>query len=258
MHIPLFLATAVAAGEETGKHALEAGTWLDFLRHVSWWPQWLPVQVAWSFLVIILVGLVCYLGSRKKERVPGRVQNVLEMAIMWIEGVAVDVIGPKGKGFAPFLASLFLYIVVMNFFGMIPGFASPTANLNTTVALAIIVFFLVQYHGIRQSGLSYFKHFVGEPTWLFFLNIPLHVMSELVRPVTLALRLYGNISGEDLAILSFILLAVGLPVYMRWIPLQLPLLLLATLTAIVQALIFILLTSIYLSLAGPEEGHEHH
>jgi F-type H+-transporting ATPase subunit a len=85
--------------------------------------------------------------------------------------------------------------------------------------------------------------------------LPLHLITELVRPVTLALRLYGNISGEEIAIFSFIGLAASLPIYLRWLPLQLPLMALACLTSLIQALIFVLLTSVYLSLASGE--HEH-
>jgi F-type H+-transporting ATPase subunit a len=249
----MYLLAAEAAGAH--ENSMEAVTWLDFLKHVSWWPQWLPVQVAWSFIVIAFLCLIIYFGTRKRDRIPRGLQSLLEMAVLWMEHLAQDVIGAKGKGFAPFLATIFLYIVVMNFFGLVPGFASPTANLNTTAALALIAFFVVQYHGLRQNGLKYFKHFVGEPAWLAPLNIPLHILGELVRPLTLALRLYGNISGEDLAVLSFIGLATALPGLLHFIPLQLPLLLLACLTAIIQALIFVLLTSIYLSLASPEEEH---
>jgi F-type H+-transporting ATPase subunit a len=252
-HFYLLLATT-AASEGEGQ-SLEAPTWLDFLHRMPWWPKWLPVQSAWALVVIILLTLLCYFGTRRMQKVPKGLQNLLEMVVGAFENLAVGAIGPEGKGFAPFLGTLFIYITVMNLFGLMPGFGSPTTNLNTTLALAFIVFFTVQYHGLRQNGLNYFKHFVGDPWWLFPLMIPLHVISELVRPMTLALRLYGNIGGEEIAILSFIMLAASLPIYLRWIPLQFPMLLLACLTALIQALIFVLLTSIYLALASGEQEH---
>lgn len=246
---------AHAGASEGAEAALEAPTWLDFLHRLSWWPKWMPVQAAWSLLVIVLISIVCYLGTRRMQRLPRGLQNALEMAVQAIEGFAQGLIGPQGRAFAPFLGTLFIYISVMNLIGLVPGFSSPTSNLNITLAMGLVVFCMVQYHGLRQNGFRYCLHFIGEPWWLFPIMLPLHIISELVRPLTLALRLRGNVGGEDVAIFSFIMLAASLPIYARWLPLQLPLMVLALLTSLVQALIFILLASVYLSLASEE--HEH-
>jgi len=252
-HFYLLLASQAAGGGES--NSLEAPTWLDFLHKMPWWPKWLPVQSAWALVVIILLTLLCYFGTRRMQKVPKGLQNLLEMAVQGLTGFVEGVMGPEGRKFVPFLGTLFIFITTMNIIGLVPGAASPTANLNTTLSMAIIVFLLVQYHGFRQNGLKYLLHFVGEPWWLFPLMLPLHLITELVRPMTLALRLYGNISGEEIAIFSFIGLAASLPIYLRWLPLQLPLMALACLTSLIQALIFVLLTSVYLSLASGE--HEH-
>ena len=249
--LPLMLAAEAHGGE----NALEAPTWLDFLHKVHGWPAWLPIQSVWSLVAILLLVTVCYLGTRKMQRVPRGLQNVLEMAVVSLENFAQDILGPHGKAFTPFLGTLFIFIAVMNLMGLVPGFAAPTSNLNVTLSMALVVFVVVQYHGLRQSGFRYFKHFVGEPVAAAPLMFPLHVISELVRPLTLALRLFGNVRGEDIAILSFITLATSLPVYFRWLPLQFPLMLLGVLTSLVQALIFTLLTAVYLALASEE--HEH-
>jgi F-type H+-transporting ATPase subunit a len=240
-------------GSEEG--SLEAGSWLDFLPHIPGWPKWLPVVEVWALGAMLFLALLCYLGTRRMQRSPKGLQNLLEMAVQSLENFAVGIIGPAGKSFTPLLGTLFIYIAIMNLMGLIPGFSSPTANLNITLAMAIVVFFTVQYHGIRQGKLGYFKHFIGEPWWLFPLMLPLHIITEFVRPMTLALRLYGNIRGEDIAILSFIGLAATLPIFLRWLPLQFPLLALACLTSLIQALIFTLLSAVYLALASPE--HEH-
>lgn len=246
--------TANAEAEGT---ALEAPTWLDFLHRMPWWPDWLPVQFAWSLVVIALLGLLCFFGTRRMQRVPRGLQNMLETIVQALAGFIDGIMGSAGRPFVPFLGTLFIYIAFMNLIGLLPGFGSPTANLNTTLSMAIIVFFLVQYHSLRQNGLvGYIKHFIGEPWWLFFIMLPLHIISELVRPITLALRLFGNIQGEEIAIFSFIMLAAALPLYLRWLPLQLPMMLLALLTSLLQALVFVLLTSLYLTLASPE--HESH
>jgi F-type H+-transporting ATPase subunit a len=252
----LFCLSAITANtENAAETALEAPTWLDFLHRMPWWPHWLPVQFAWFVITIILLAALCYFGTRKMQKIPRGLQNLLEMMVQALENFAEDNIGPGGKVFAPFLGTLFIFITVMNLLGLVPGFSSPTANLNTTLAMAVIVFFVVQYHGIKQGGLGYFQHFVGEPWWLFPLMLPLHLIAELTRPITLALRLRGNISGEDTAIFSFILLAAGLPIYLRWLPLQFPLMLLACLTSVIQAFVFILLAAVYLALASPEQAH---
>jgi F-type H+-transporting ATPase subunit a len=244
------------AHAEEAETALEAPTWLDFLHRMPWWPEWMPVQFAWSMVALVFVGVLCYLGTRRTERIPRGLQNLLEMAVQGIEDFVVGVMGPMGRKFTPFLGTLFIYIAVMNLFGLLPGFTSPTANLNTTLGMAIIVFFVVQYHGLRQNGiLRYFKHFVGEPWPLFPIMLPLHIIAELIRPMTLALRLRGNIYGEEVAVFAFVAIAASLPVFLRWLPLQLPMMLLACLTSLIQALVFVLLTSLYLALANPEEGH---
>ncbi len=255
--LPLLVAAQAAHGAtaEHAEAALEAPTWLDFLHKQPWWPAWLPVQSAWSLVVILLLTVLCYFGTRKMSRVPRGLQNLLEMGVQGLENFAVGMIGPSGKSFTPFLGTIFIYIAAMNLLGLLPGFASPTANININLSMSLVVFGLVQYHGLRQNGMKYFKHFVGDPWWLFFIMLPLHIISELARPITLAVRLFGNIHGEDIAILSFIALAAALPVYLRWLPLQLPLLALACLTSLVQALIFVSLSSVYISLVNAE--HEH-
>lgn len=247
-------ASSPAEGESS-EAAMEAPTWLNFLHNLPFWPDWLPVSFAWSVVVLLLLVALCFFGTRKMARVPRGLQNLLEMYIENIENFIVGIMGEAGRRFVPFLGTLFIYIAIMNLFGLIPGFGSATANINTTMGMAVVVFFVVQYHGIRQNGISYFKHFLGEPIWLFPIMLPLHIIAEIVRPLTLGLRLYGNIHGEEVAIFSFVLLAAGLPVYLQWVPLQFPMMLLACLTSLIQAVVFVLLSSLYLTLASPEEEH---
>ena len=257
----------------------EQGTWLEFLYliklgpfdlgslHIPRFaliPHWVPMAIPLSVFVAIMLAVIGYVGMRRRERIPHGLQNVLEMAVESLEGLSRTLLGDQGPKFAPFLGTFFLYILLMNLLGLLPGFASPTANLNITLGLALIVFVVVQYYGVQNNGpWGYLKHFTGDIWWLVPLIFPVHVIGELVRPISLSLRLFGNILGEETVIamlvgmsfLSFKVhgLLVGLP-----LPFALPMMLLALFTGTVQALVFTLLTAAYLAgtMAHPEaEAH---
>ena len=163
--------------------------------------------------------------------------------------------------------------------GIIPGFVSPTANLSITAAMAIVIFLVVQFYGLKEHGLSYVKHFLeglpslpppGSMPWPLYILLALglgimgllifgiHVIGELVRPVSLALRLFGNVFGGETVIFTLVALAAGSRLF--WLPIQLPNLALEVLAAFVQALVMSLLAAAYL--AGvvqhtPEESEAH-
>ncbi len=222
--------------------------------------------IFFSTVVWLILGLLAYLAFRKRSLVPTPVQNFMEWVVESIANMITDVLGESGRRFVPFIGTLFVYIFAMNLFGLIPGMFSPTSKLNTTLALALCVFLYVQFTGIRSFGIfGYVLHLCGSPKsaveWcLVPLNLPLHIIGELAKPVSLSLRLFGNITGEDMllaifatlgvSVLSFTHLPVGLP-------LQLPFIFLAILTSFVQALVFTLLATIYFSLMSTHDD-EHH
>jgi F-type H+-transporting ATPase subunit a len=172
----------------------------------------------------------------------------------------------NAKRFVPFLGTLFLYIWAMNLFGLIPFMDSPTSNLNVTVALALVVFIYSQWVGLRGLGLlGWLDHMAGSPrtpiSWaLVPLMLPIHLLGELAKPISLSCRLFGNVFGEDMLLVAFATLGVttlaftGLPF---GLPLQLPFLMLALLTGTLQALVFTVLSTIYLLLMLPHEDHGH-
>ncbi len=205
---------------------------------------------------LFLVGAF-WLAGRKRERIPGRLQGAAELLVSGIDSFLTGVLGSKGKRFTPFIGTLFLYILVMNFMGLIPFLKSPTANLSTTFALALCVFFYVQYTAFKELGfVGYFDHMMGKPRGAMLLSaifpvflFSLHLITELVRPLTLSLRLRSNIWGDDL--LLVILSQFGI----AGLPLFLFSMLLGIITAVVQAAVFCLLTSVYLALVMHEEEH---
>ena len=229
------------------------GGWLH------WASRWgIDDFVAWSWVVIAGLVLFAALATRRWQLRPGRLQNLVEWIVESLNHFCRGVIGPHGDRYTSLIGSLFLYILLMNLIGLIPGFTSPTASLNMNLALAGVVFVAVQVIGIREQGLlNYLKHFAGEPLWMAPLMFPIHLIGEFAKPMSLALRLFGNIFGEDtiivvLAMLSAFLLPRFLP-----IPFQFPLMLFALFTSFVQALIFSMLTAVYIALIT-EHAEEPH
>jgi F-type H+-transporting ATPase subunit a len=220
--------------------------------------------VVFSTLVWLILGLLAYLAYRKRSLIPGGMQNLLEWIVEGMVGLVTGILGDHGRKFVPFIGTLFIYIFSMNLLGLIPGMLSPTSKLNTTLALALCVFFYVQFIGVRNLGiLGYIHHLAGSPRstieWVLVpLFFPLHVIGELARPVSLSLRLFGNISGEEMLLAIFATLGVTILSFMHLpigIPLHLPFIFLALLTSFVQALVFTLLTTIYITLVSTHDEH---
>lgn len=237
------------------------GTWFNAIYNAL--PEglhaYINVFTLASWTIILLLMILALVGTRRLSAVPRGWQNFWEWVFEVFRGFAVGVIGPGGEKYLPLLATLFIYIFFLNMFGLIPGFVSPTTTLNMTVALAIIVFFAVQYFGIRANGLAYFKHFIGEPAWLFPINIPVHIIGELAKPLSLSVRLFGNIFGEEQTVAAFIdlsdqiLKATHIP-----LPLQLPMVAFAIFGGFIQAFVFTTLTAAYIGMATQHDEHSEH
>ena len=160
----------------------------------------------------------------------------------------VNTMGEKnGPKYVPFLSCVFIYIITSNLMGLIPGLDAPTANLNTTVSMALFVFVLYHVIGIIVWHHKYIKQFLGISKWLIPLMFPLEVVSHLSRPVSLSLRLFGNIKGEEIVLILFFIMAPILgtiPVYALFL-----------LAKCMQALVFFMLTMFYIK--GAIERPEH-
>nr|MBN2278680.1 F0F1 ATP synthase subunit A [candidate division Zixibacteria bacterium] len=212
-------------------------------------------------LFMITMAVITY---RRRQLIPDRLQNLVEMILEGLFNLFESVMGKEARQFTPFLGTLFIYIWFMNLAGLIPFFKSSTSSINTTAGLAITVFLYVQYTGIKRLGLwKYFHHLLGSPndavTWaLAPINLPIHIVGELAKPFSLALRLFGNVTGEDILIGAFVMLGImfmnifGSPV---GFPFQIPFILLALLTSTIQALVFTMLSTIYFYMMLPHEEH---
>lgn len=225
------------------------------MHHVSPW-----VMVAYAGISALLLLLMARAGTRNMQRVPtGFWQNMTELLTEAFRSYSSNILGAAGEKHFPFLATLFMFILVNNWMGLFPVIGkTATSNLNITIALAIITFFYVQYVGIKENGLkNYCKHFTGgAPWWLTWLMVPLEIIGTLAKPLSLAIRLYGNMMGDETSIAMLTLLAATiLPIFVP-IPIQFPMLLFGMFTGFVQALVFITLAAIYISLVLPH-GEEH-
>jgi F-type H+-transporting ATPase subunit a len=220
-----------------------------------------------SALILLFLLLFVAVSTRKRELIPGGLQNFMEWVVESINRFFGGILGKHGEPYLPYVGSLFLYIFVMNMSGLIPGMKSPTTNLNTTVALALTVFITVQYTGIRKLGVGgYLYHLLGRPQDLTgYLLVPLMfplnlVLEVFLPPVSLSLRLFGNIFGEDTLIGAMVMLGVAVFAYFGipgGFPFQIPFMLLSALLGTIQALIFSLLASVYILSVLPHEG-EHY
>ena len=248
-------------GQETGRAAGEAATAEKGKEEDAGKIPDAPMLFGNSLLVAAILVIFALITRNLKAAVPRGLQNFSEQVVESLNYFTVGIIGHGGERYTPLVGTVFLYILLSNLIGIIPGLHSPTANISLTLALGVIVFLYVQYEGIRQNGpVNYIRHFMGPMPALSPLMFPVEVISEIVKPFTLAVRLFGNIFGED--VILVVLAGLGLQLlHIPGLPLHFPVLVLSVVTAVVQAMVFSMLTCIYLSLvshhqgaAGDEEG----
>ncbi len=213
----------------------------------------IPVQVIYTWLAMaILIGLSIAARLTLKKSAPTGVQNFMETIVSGLENYVVEIMGPEGKHYLSLIGTLFLFILVCNLQGLVPGLDSPTANINTTLALALVAFFATHYIGVKRHGLGYIKHFFG-PMWVLApLMFIIESISHVARILSLSIRLFGNMIAKHILLLVLFFL---FPYF-----LQVPILGLGLLVAFVQAGVFALLTMLYLA-GSIEEAHiggEHH
>lgn len=235
----------------------------------------IPDHVTYTWLVMIILVAVAFAASRNVALVPRGLQNFLEVVLEQFLGMIDDVMGHEGRPYLPLIATLGLFIVVGNLMGLVPGLAGPTTNLNTTAACAIVVFLAYHWIGVRTQGfVPYLKHFMGPVAWLAPLMVPIELISHLARPLSLTLRLFGNMTGGHI-LLAVIFALMGLDGLIGWMlsgtaagiivgglsgavmiaftvgflyPLKI-------LVSFLQAFIFVMLTMLYITSAIEEAEH---
>jgi F-type H+-transporting ATPase subunit a len=231
---------------------------VKFLHH---WEN--PV---FSWIIVILIGIVVVRGTRRRLIIPSRFQNFLELVVEKFYDFLCGILGKEnGRRFLPYLGSLFIFILINNLCGIVPFMKAPTSSYRTTIALALCTFFYVQYVAVTKLGLlGYLHHLMGEPrdiiSWCMVpLMFPMHIIEEVAKPVSLSLRLFGNVLGEDVLVGAFVFLgimvlgAIGLQSIPVGLPFQILVLPLVVILSTVQATVFAVLSTIYILLVLPHE-----
>ncbi|MFZ3065270.1 MAG: F0F1 ATP synthase subunit A [Nitrospirota bacterium] len=214
----------------------------------------IPEYIVYTWVIMGILFATAFAASRSIKPLPAGIQNFFEMVVDGIMKFMEDIIGHHSRQYLPLIGMLAFFILISNLIGLVPGFMSPTSNINTTAACAIIVFFATHYYGVKAHGISYIKHFFGPirslpAIPLMLLMLILELIGHFARVLSLSLRLFGNIFGEDLILLILVFLV---PLLM-----PLPIMFIAIFTSVVQTFVFVLLTMIYIKLATEEaeEGH---
>lgn len=256
----------------------EHGTWFDYLNRIPAWRSaddwlrehlgrkwewqmfgpsgWTMTHVLITLLVVIIVSLGAYSffkGTKTADQglVPPRKmnpRNVFEYFAESLYGFVEGGMGEKhARKFYPLIGALFMFILFNNLFALIPGFSAPTDTLKTNVGLALLVFVLTHVYGVKEHGLAYFKHFLGPSLPLAPLMLPIELVSHIARPVSLAVRLMGNMMADHKVVMSFFALV---PILV-----PLPFMLLGLLVCLIQAVVFCTLAMVYIGMAMEHEEH---
>lgn len=231
------------------------------MGHFSWLGHFFGVEhhhihiphTLFTMVLLLFLGLLAYLRLRDTEKasIPSGklgVASLFEVSCQGILNLMEGIIGPEAKRYFPLVAGLFIFIFLNNLLGIIPGFLPPTDNINTTLALGVVVFIYFNYVGIKTQGLvPYLKHFGGPIVYLAPLMFVIEFIGIMVRPISLGLRLFGNMTGDHLV----------LGIFSDLVPLIVPIafLGLGIFVSFIQAFVFSLLTTIYISLSLPHEEH---
>ena len=213
--------------------------------------HFVPAHIVMILLVsLALISFSLWLRRGLSVEKPGRVQHLVEVVLEALQGLMKEVIGSNARRYLPILGGLGIYILCGNLLGLIPGFLSPTSNLNVTASCAICVFVYYNYQGFRKHGLfKYLAHFAGPVWWLAWLLFPIEIISHLARVLSLSVRLFGNIFAEELFIGS-------ISQYIFPFLTAVPVMFLALFFSTIQAFIFVLLTMVYISGAVEEGDHK--
>jgi F-type H+-transporting ATPase subunit a len=207
--------------------------------------------VVYSWVAMAFLLTIAIIVRTSLKLVPTGVQNIVEIIVEMMLDFCRKNIGHWGEHFFPFIATIGLYILVCNTMGLIPGFEAPTGNLNTNAAMAVPVFLATHVYGVKVNGFGYIKHFLGPVRSLIALPLMIlmfivEVLGHISRPITLSVRLFGNMMAKHMLLLILGMLA-------PWF-IPIPILVLGVLVSVVQAAVFVILTTLYLA-GAVEKAH---
>lgn len=204
-------------------------------------------HVIYSWFVMIILIIFGAVAAKGISMIPTKAQNIFEILISGIEEFMVEITGEEGRWLFPISATIFIYIVVCNLIGLVPGFLPPTASVNTTLSCAIPVVIFTHVIGVKYHGVKYIKHFMGPVWWLAPLIFVIEIIGHAARILSLSIRLFGNMMGHEL-VLGILFFLAGLFLA------PLPIMALGIFVAVVQAFVFFLLSIMYFT-GAMEHAH---
>ncbi|MCA9547906.1 MAG: F0F1 ATP synthase subunit A [Myxococcales bacterium] len=220
-------------------------------------------SMAHVFMALFILGLLTFLAVRFKGAIANSGDNgvipadtlnargVVEVITDAVMGSMVPVMGEKAaRQFLPLIGALAFFILFSNLAGLVPGFLPSTDTWNTTMACGAVVFVATHVYGLKVNGIEHVKHLMGPIWWLAWLMLPIEIISHIVRPVSLSLRLMGNMVGDH-KVLGIFLTIISVPLLI-----PVPIMLLGTIVCIVQTLVFCLLSIVYIGMAIEEHHHD--
>ncbi len=217
------------------------------------------------FAAILLIVLAIYAARRiRKDPVPTGFGNLMEVFVVFIrDEIVMPNMGHAGLKYMPYLLTTFFYILIMNLLGLIPFGASATGNISVTAGLAVIAFLMIQFAAIRAQGLKhYLAHLTGGvAVWLWPIMIPIEVLGLFTKPFALCMRLFANMAGGHIVLLSLLgFIFIAKSYYFAPIPVlfTLAINMLELFVAFLQAYVFTMLTSLFMGLGMPQESHGGH
>lgn len=211
--------------------------------------QHAPISNAFAMELLVFIAMLLYFVAVRTSlsvENPGAVQHFAEMTHEFVGSSSESIIGHGYERFVAYLTVLPLFILLANLMGLVPGLESPTANAVVPLGFAIVTFLYYHYHGIRSNGFGYIKQFLGPVWWLAPLMLPIEIISHFARVLSLTVRLYANMFAGDMVTLAFFsLIPIGIPLIFLTLHFG---------VAFIQAYVFMVLATVYLSLAV---SHEH-
>jgi F-type H+-transporting ATPase subunit a len=218
--------------------------------------------VVMMWVVVALVTVLMMMAGSARQLVPGKLQNLAEMLVEFIRGIILDTMGPGGMKFFPLVATLFLFILFCNLIGLVPGSYTVTSQIVVTAVFAVVVYGLSLVMGFFLHGGKFLGILVppGTPGWLLPLMVPIELISQLARPISLAVRLFANMTAGHVILGVLFGLAISGGLLIGWLPFVFTIAMngLEVGIAFIQAYIFTVLTCVYLGDAFHLHGHDEH
>ena len=205
------------------------------------------VVTMWFAVAVIFI--LFRVAASQGRSVPGVLQNLVEIGVEFVQGMAEDNIGPNGRRYVPFLIALFFFVLFLNLWGLIPGQFTVTSQLYVTATLAVAVYVISLVVGFARHGVGFLRILLpaGTPAWLIPLMVPVEILSQLARPLSLAVRLFANMTAGHTILAVLFGMALALPVWAGWLPFGITVAIYALelFIAFIQAYIFVMLSCVY-------------